>query len=110
MIGDLQHRQSRQRHVAEAVKAAHAIYRLDRRSEYRGVAGQQGCELSALIRAIAKSRKIGAHLLEAEHVRIERLPRDGNDPGEISDSVAPLATLYVPGQKPHHRIPARMND
>jgi hypothetical protein len=85
------------------MEVAIRIDSFDRRPEYCGVAGQKGCQLFALIRSITKSREIRAHLLEAEHVGIERLSGDGNDPRQIDHAVAAFSG-NVPGEKSRNTV------
>ena len=66
MIGDLQDGQARQGHVAETMRSAFAVDRLDRREEYRPMIGQQCGKFRGLINPAIENRKIVRHLLKAK--------------------------------------------
>src|SRR4051812_29603477 len=108
--GDLQDRQPRQRHVAEAMHPALAVDGLDGRTKHRLMIRQQRGQLPALVGTAVETGKLLRYLLKAEYIGIGNRPGGRNDPCEIDNPVAAFAPLNVPGDQAHHRIPARMND
>jgi len=68
--GNLQHRQPRQRIVAEAMGSALSVDRLNRRRNTDWCVPAARGQLSALIVAAIQIGKTGRHFLKAEHVGV----------------------------------------
>ena len=70
VTGDLQDRQARQRHVAEAMGLALAVDRFDRRAKHGTMIRQQRGKLGALVGVSVQAGKAIRYFLKAEDVRI----------------------------------------
>ncbi len=112
MVAYLEHRQPRQRHVAELAALAELLAtHVGTYAKERFVVGQQSLQHGDLVCARPVDRReVARNLLHAQHIGVAECSHCVNDARQIDHTVTSLSPTNIPADDLDHLRPARIND